>query len=209
VAGGGYLLVAVLLVCIAALVFSRLQLPNWTLPAVVILLLAGLPTFLILFWHRAVVAEAREKAPRFAPPTNFLPLVASSSLFIAIIIGAIAVPKSYEFMAKTKPPTDDQVEIKVKEVLWRFQHYWPRPELIPGSAKLHGAAGPGEISLGFDAATDLSVIALLNSYIQPYQPKHLITPEEFRQKKLVVDVIDLVITKLKPDPPKPRPGKKG
>jgi heme/copper-type cytochrome/quinol oxidase subunit 2 len=200
VAGSGYLLAAALLVWIAALVFSKLQFPNWTLPAVVILLLAGFPIF--LFWHHALRPEAKPEAIEFAPPTFFLPVVTSGSIFVSILIATIAVPKSYEFMAKTKTPTDDQVEVKVKEVLWRFQHHWPRADLIPGSAKLHGAAGPGETSLGFDAATDLSVIALLNAYIQSFQPKHLINPEEFRQKKLVVDVIDLVIAKLKPDPSK-------
>lgn len=199
----GYVAIASLLTGIAALIFSRLQLPNWTLPALVVVLLAGFPALLIWHWHVDVTAGFERRVITGPPAAGMLPLLVSGSVLLSVIIGTIAVPKSYEFMAKTKPPSDADVEIKVKEVLWKQTKYGPRPELIPGSAKLHGPPTPDEPSLALDAATDLGVIDDLNDYIKSFQPKHLITKSDYAKQIRVVNLIDLVIAKLKPDPPKP------
>jgi hypothetical protein len=202
-AAAGYVLFALVIVSGAALVFPRFDLPNWTLPVVIIFILAGFPAVLISHLYFDVTAGLKRKAVTIAPPANFLPLLASGSVLLSVIIGTVTVPRSYEFMAKMKsPPSDAEVSTKVKEVLWLVKRDRPDPEQIPGSAKLHGPSTPAEESLGLDHPADLSVLNRLNDYIHEFQPGHKIRESEYGEKKRVIDLIELVRAKVKPDPSK-------
>jgi len=204
---GLYLIAATGCVVLAGLLFPKLNLPNWTLPALLILLLALLPVVLGCAWHFNFTNEKLTLtfAPALPRPASAFPLIVAG-IILSVAIAVFSVPRARNFMATSKPPpTDLQISRKVKEVLSRFAHYPGGAQNIPGAAKLHGAAGPHEASLGLDPVTDASVIASLNSFIHEFQPGHQIDQDEYGEKKIVLELIELVRAKVKPDPPKPTP----
>jgi hypothetical protein len=206
-----YVPAAFLAVVVAGFLFPEWDLPNWSLPALIIVVLAAFPVVLGYAWHYNITADGAKRtfAPELAGPTSAIPVIVAGILF-AVTTAVLTVPRAHNFMATAKPPpTDLEVSRKVKEVLNRFTHYPGGAQNIPGAAKLHGAAGPHETSLGLDPITDASVIASLNSYIHEFQPGHQIDQDEYGEKKTVLELIELVRAKVKPDPPKPSPRKSG
>ncbi|HEY2102530.1 MAG TPA: hypothetical protein VGH08_04670, partial [Chthoniobacterales bacterium] len=91
-----YIIAAGVIIQIDSAVFPALELPNWTLRLVVVLVLIGFPVALILAWAYDVTPQgiqATPKAPRGHRRRNIILLVAAGAI-ISIAAGFFLLPRA-------------------------------------------------------------------------------------------------------------------
>lgn len=197
---GLYLIAATVCVVLAGWLFPKLNLPDWTLPALLIALLALLPVVLGYAWHFNFTDRklTRTFVSGLPGPASALPVILAG-IILSTTTGVFTVPQAHNFMAKAKLPSEAEVTTAVQDAIGKVKNYPGGAQSIPGRAKLRDRPEDGEISLMLDSYSEENIRVDLEVYVQQFQPKHRIKPSEYRSQKTVGNLIKLVLDKLKPD----------